>query len=146
MTAGESKCKPLSAGCRRASSPGSLPETPLPASLALAPALLIKQVSIDLGDLGSDAGHLWHPEWTVCRLLHNRVDLSNKGLLNGKCIKWSLSRAVVGHTLTPSTREAEAGESLEFEASLFYRVSSRTSGPHRETLSQPPPPPDKMVS
>ena len=34
------------------------------------------------------------------------------------------------HTFNPSTREAEAeaeaGRSLEFEASLVYRVSSRT--------------------
>jgi hypothetical protein len=32
---------------------------------------------------------------------------------------------VAGHALNPSTGEAEAGGSLEFEASLVYRVSSR---------------------
>jgi hypothetical protein len=35
---------------------------------------------------------------------------------------------VVAHAFNPSTREAEAGGSLEFEASLVYRVSSRTAG------------------
>jgi hypothetical protein len=34
---------------------------------------------------------------------------------------------VVVHTFNPSTREAEAGGSLEFEASLVYKVSSRTA-------------------
>jgi hypothetical protein len=34
---------------------------------------------------------------------------------------------VVAHTFNPSTREAEAGGSLEFEASLVYKVSSRTA-------------------
>ena len=34
-------------------------------------------------------------------------------------------------TFNIGTREGEAGESLEFEVSLIYRVSSRT----RETLS-----------
>jgi hypothetical protein len=34
---------------------------------------------------------------------------------------------VVAHAFNPSTREAEAGGSLEFEASLVYRVSSRTA-------------------
>ena len=29
------------------------------------------------------------------------------------------------HTFNPSAQEAEAGESVEFEASLVYRVSSR---------------------
>jgi hypothetical protein len=33
----------------------------------------------------------------------------------------------VAHTFNPSTWEEEAGESLEFEASLVYRVSSRTA-------------------
>jgi hypothetical protein len=32
-----------------------------------------------------------------------------------------------GIYLNPSTREAEAGKSLEFKASLVYRVSSRTA-------------------
>jgi hypothetical protein len=36
------------------------------------------------------------------------------------------SWAVVAHTFNPSTWEAEAGGSLKIEASLFYRVSSRT--------------------
>jgi hypothetical protein len=34
---------------------------------------------------------------------------------------------VVVHAFNPSTQEAEAGGSLEFEASLVYRVSSRTA-------------------
>jgi hypothetical protein len=34
---------------------------------------------------------------------------------------------VVAHTFNPSTREAEAGRISEFEASLVYRVSSRTA-------------------
>jgi hypothetical protein len=34
---------------------------------------------------------------------------------------------VVAHAFNPSTREAEAGGFLEFEASLVYKVSSRTA-------------------
>jgi hypothetical protein len=34
---------------------------------------------------------------------------------------------VVAHAFSPSTREAEAGGFLEFEASLVYKVSSRTA-------------------
>jgi hypothetical protein len=34
---------------------------------------------------------------------------------------------VVAHAYNPSTWEAEAGEFLEFKASLVYRVSSRTA-------------------
>jgi hypothetical protein len=34
---------------------------------------------------------------------------------------------VVAHAFNPSTWEAEAGGFLEFEASLVYRVSSRTA-------------------
>jgi hypothetical protein len=34
---------------------------------------------------------------------------------------------VVAHAFNPSTREAEAGGYLEFEASLVYRVSSKTA-------------------
>jgi hypothetical protein len=34
---------------------------------------------------------------------------------------------MVAHAFNPSTWEAEAGEFLEFEASLVYRVSSRTA-------------------
>jgi hypothetical protein len=41
-------------------------------------------------------------------------------------IKNNFSRAVVAHGFNPSTWEAEAGGS-EFEASLVYRVSSRTA-------------------
>jgi hypothetical protein len=37
------------------------------------------------------------------------------------------SRAAEARPFDPSTREAEAGGSLEFEASLVYRVSSRTA-------------------
>jgi hypothetical protein len=34
---------------------------------------------------------------------------------------------MVVHAFNPSTWEAEAGRSLEFKASLVYRVSSRTA-------------------
>jgi hypothetical protein len=34
---------------------------------------------------------------------------------------------VMVHAFNPSTLEAEAGGSLEFEASLVYRTSSRTA-------------------
>jgi hypothetical protein len=37
------------------------------------------------------------------------------------------SWAVVAHVFNPSTWEAEVGGSQEFEASLVYRVSSRTA-------------------
>jgi Tat protein secretion system quality control protein TatD with DNase activity len=36
-------------------------------------------------------------------------------------------QAVVVHAFNSSMQEAEAGVSLEFEASLVYRVSSRTA-------------------
>jgi hypothetical protein len=38
-----------------------------------------------------------------------------------------INPGVVVHAFNPSTREAEAGRSLEFEASLVHRVSSRTA-------------------
>jgi hypothetical protein len=38
-----------------------------------------------------------------------------------------LSWVVVAQAFNPSTQEAEAGRSLEFKASLDYRVSSRTA-------------------
>ena len=34
---------------------------------------------------------------------------------------------MVAHTFDPSAQEAEAGESLEFQVSLIYKVSSRTA-------------------
>jgi hypothetical protein len=34
---------------------------------------------------------------------------------------------MVAHAFDPSTQEAEAGGSLEFEASLAYKMSSRTA-------------------
>ena len=37
-------------------------------------------------------------------------------------------RAVVAHTFNPSAREAEADGFLSSEASLVYKVSSRTVG------------------
>jgi hypothetical protein len=39
------------------------------------------------------------------------------------CFSW----AVVAHAFNPSTQEAEAGGFSEFEASLVYKVSSRTA-------------------
>jgi hypothetical protein len=48
-----------------------------------------------------------------------------------------LGRAVVAHAFNPSTWEAEAGGFLSSRpAWLFYRISSRQPGLHRETLSQ----------
>jgi hypothetical protein len=47
---------------------------------------------------------------------------------------------VVAHTFNPSTWEAETGRSLEFEASLVYRVRSRTA---RNTQRLPPIPSTK---
>jgi hypothetical protein len=49
-------------------------------------------------------------------------------------ISYLFKNKVVAHTFCPSTWEAEAGESLEFEASLVYKVSSRTA---RATQSNP---------
>jgi hypothetical protein len=42
-------------------------------------------------------------------------------------ISKTYSRAVVAHAFNPSAWEAEAGKFPEFEASLVYRVSSRTA-------------------
>jgi hypothetical protein len=42
-------------------------------------------------------------------------------------LKLDLSRAVVAHACNSSTWEAEARQISEFEASLVYRVSSRTA-------------------
>jgi hypothetical protein len=47
----------------------------------------------------------------------------SEGLLTNSNISW----AVVAHTFSPRTREAEAGRSLKFKPSLDYRVSSRSS-------------------
>jgi hypothetical protein len=42
--------------------------------------------------------------------------------------KLSQGQGVVAHAFNPSTREAEAGRGIsEFEASLVYKVSSRTA-------------------
>ena len=46
----------------------------------------------------------------------------------------SIGLGMVAHAFNTSTREAEAGESLELEASLVYIVSSRL-GLHSGTLS-----------
>jgi hypothetical protein len=43
---------------------------------------------------------------------------------------------MVTHVFNPRTWNAETGGSLEFEAIMVYRVSSRASGPHDEALSQ----------
>ena len=48
-----------------------------------------------------------------------------------------LWHALVVHTFMPSTREAEAGGSLEFQASPVYRVSARTArAPQRNPVSK----------
>ena len=36
-------------------------------------------------------------------------------------------RVVLAHDFSPSTQEAEAGESLEFDTSLLYRTSAQTA-------------------
>jgi hypothetical protein len=51
-----------------------------------------------------------------------RKQQSSVCVRNQKC-----KPGVVAHTFNPSTWEAEAGGSLEFEASLVYKVSSRTA-------------------
>jgi hypothetical protein len=54
---------------------------------------------------------------------------------------------VVAHAFNPSTREAEAGESLEFEASLVYKVSSRTARAiQRNPVSKPKPKPKQKTN
>jgi hypothetical protein len=54
---------------------------------------------------------------------------------------------VVVHAFNPSTQEAEAGRGRqfsEFEASLIYRVSSRTArGTQRNSVLNPPIPPKR---
>jgi hypothetical protein len=47
--------------------------------------------------------------------------------LNIKKKKKHFKPGMVAHAFNPSTREAEAGGFLEFEASLIYKVSSRTA-------------------
>ena len=42
-------------------------------------------------------------------------------------LKKETSQAVVAHAINSSTQEAEAGGSLEIEASLVYRGSSKTA-------------------
>jgi hypothetical protein len=42
-------------------------------------------------------------------------------------IKKTLLLGMVAHAFNPSTWEAEAGRFLSFEASLAYKVSSRTA-------------------
>ena len=57
---------------------------------------------------------------------------------------------MVVHAFNPSTREAEAGRFLEFEASLVYKVSSRaarasyTEKPCLNILPPALPPPNKL--
>jgi hypothetical protein len=43
---------------------------------------------------------------------------------------------MVAHAFNPSTWEAEAGGIFEFEASLVYRVSSRTARLQRNPVSR----------
>jgi hypothetical protein len=45
-----------------------------------------------------------------------------------------LQPGMVAHAFNPSTWEADARQISELEASLVYRVSSRTARLHRETL------------
>jgi hypothetical protein len=42
---------------------------------------------------------------------------------------------VVTRAFNPSTQEAEAGRSLEFEATLVYRVNSRTARATQRNLA-----------
>jgi hypothetical protein len=52
------------------------------------------------------------------------TELSHAGNIKG--FESEVSRAVVAHTFSPSTWEAEAGRSSQFNISLVYRTSSRT--------------------
>jgi len=47
-----------------------------------------------------------------------------------------LSQVVVAHDFNPSTEKAEAGGSLEFEASLVYRENCRTAKATQKILFQ----------
>lgn len=51
----------------------------------------------------------------------------NKGILHVPPLKTGSYLAVVAYAFNPSTGEAEARQVSEFEASLVYRVSSRTA-------------------
>lgn len=53
--------------------------------------------------------------------------------MNSHTQKRNQSQAVMVHAFNASTQEAEAGESLEFEVSLVYRVPGQP-GQYRETL------------
>jgi hypothetical protein len=55
------------------------------------------------------------------------------------------NQRVVAHTFNPSTQEAEAGGSLEFKASLVYRVSNMPARVSSQRNPSPPlsPPPKK---
>jgi hypothetical protein len=53
----------------------------------------------------------------------------------GKTEKEGRSQAVVAHAFNPSTWGGRGRQISEFEASLIYKVSSRTARLHRATLS-----------
>jgi hypothetical protein len=57
---------------------------------------------------------------------HKHVIKEERPNTKGKNKTKQKNRAVVAHIFNPSTWEAEAGR-FEFEASLIYRVSFRTS-------------------
>ena len=55
---------------------------------------------------------------------NNRKEITKKG---GKERKNGCSQTVLLYTCIPSSQEAEAGGYLDFEASLVYKMSSRTA-------------------
>jgi hypothetical protein len=68
----------------------------------------------------------WHQlTQTDTWMIENKI-LKKKKKKRKSLRKTPSSQAVVAHAFNPSTWEAEAGAFLEFEASLVYRVSSRT--------------------
>ena len=53
---------------------------------------------------------------------------TNQGYTEKPCLeKQTHCQVVAAHAFNPSTREAEAGRSREFNARLVYRESSRTT-------------------
>jgi hypothetical protein len=74
---------------------------------------------------------------------------SFKAMVLNLCVKTPcISRAgVVAHAFNPSTQEGRGRQISEFEASLVYKVSSRTArATQRNPVSKPLPPPKKTLA